>query len=298
MPFGRRCGAFTLIELLVVVGIIAILLAMLLPALQGARAQARTVVCSSNMRQLAIGWATYTADNRDTLPGSTNDYYDLTTGKQPTNHPGYPVNYNRYKSLDWLGTIGESGDQLGDVPSRGTLFPYVGRIEEVYKCPQDRLDVIDRGPFGNFANETKYSYTSPSMLSGAKPASLARTLWSDSYPASQSWTAWNQNTRSSLPWIMIEEHESEALAYVTDSAWGNVDSVAGRHNLRTTIGYIDGHAGPTRFQRAPVALTAWRVYYELADRRIVSAAYWYDKLGKPIRFDYLRGKQVNGVLGN
>ncbi len=299
MQTHRRQSAFTLIELLVVVAIISLLLSILLPSLAGARLQARTVICASNMRQLTLGWATYITDNRDTLPGSTNDYFNMNTGKQPVNHPGYPVDYNKYHSLDWLGTIGESGDQLDSVPSRGTIFPYVGKVEEVYKCPQDKLDVIDRGPFGNVANETKYSYTSPSLLSGAKPNSLRRTMWHDNFSSSVTWSDWSSAAHSTVPWILIEENEAEALAYVTDSAWGNVDSIAPRHSSeKTMVGFLDGHAQATKFQRSPVALTAWHVYYELIDRRIMTAAYWYDTLGKPIRFDYLRGKNVNGIVSN
>jgi prepilin-type N-terminal cleavage/methylation domain-containing protein len=58
----RRHG-FTLVELLVVIAIIALLLAVLMPALRGARDQARTMVCGSNMRQYGIGLVMYTNDN-------------------------------------------------------------------------------------------------------------------------------------------------------------------------------------------------------------------------------------------
>jgi len=68
----RKAG-FTLIELLVVVAIIAVLVSMLIPALQQARESSRRAVCSSNMRQVAVGSMYYADDNAGNLP--TVDYY-------------------------------------------------------------------------------------------------------------------------------------------------------------------------------------------------------------------------------
>ena len=81
---GARQGGFTLIELLVVIAIIAILAAMLLPALSRSRANAKRMVCLNHLKQLALATAIYVGENNDYYPSSN------ATNKWPQAiRPGY-----------------------------------------------------------------------------------------------------------------------------------------------------------------------------------------------------------------
>ena len=72
MPRPKRLRGFSLIELLVVISIVAVLIGLLLPTLQGARDAARRLVCLSNQRQIGIGFTAYTFDFKDHIPPMTS----------------------------------------------------------------------------------------------------------------------------------------------------------------------------------------------------------------------------------
>src|SRR4051812_10543066 len=100
MKFTMRRRAFTLVELLVVVGIIAVLIAILLPAMRGARESARGVACGSNLRQLYLAFVAYSNENKGRVPslkqyGSAEwDYYSYFW--KPLSGTGYLGNGETY----------------------------------------------------------------------------------------------------------------------------------------------------------------------------------------------------------
>jgi prepilin-type N-terminal cleavage/methylation domain-containing protein len=83
LPRTNRIHGFTLVELLVVIGIIALLIAMLLPALQKARFSAQLIQCSSQLRQVALASVMYANDNRGFLPPYRLNYGQGTTPLPP-----------------------------------------------------------------------------------------------------------------------------------------------------------------------------------------------------------------------
>src|SRR5450756_1690586 len=112
----RPTRGYTLIELLVVIAIIAILAALLLPALSTAKARAKATGCLSNMRQLALGWRMYADDYNGTLT------------------PNLPQPSNTTSWVTW--SRANPGTNQAAGIRQGRLFPYVLN-PAVYECPAD-----------------------------------------------------------------------------------------------------------------------------------------------------------------
>ena len=131
--FRSRRHGFTLIELLVVIAIIAILAALLLPALAKAKIKAQTVTCMNNFSQMMKACYIYTSDFNELFPPNPD-------AADPA-HPGY--NWVQGNVSGWMPNVAAGGSadagnpDLLRNPSQSVLIPYLGGNIGVFKCPAD-----------------------------------------------------------------------------------------------------------------------------------------------------------------
>ena len=217
-------GAFTLIELLVVIAIIAILAAMLLPALSKSKELATGARCQSNQKQLALAWVIYADDNNDLMVGGAN-FGGPDDWSDPPD-PGVFVGQTK--------TAATAAVQVGI--RKGKLFPYLKDVG-LYHCPGDQRN--KKMPGVGFGWDT---YTIAGGLNGEHTAIIIKKV--------------SQIMKPSTKYVFVERAEFRGWnmgSFLLDPFPGNykwIDVMAVWHNKKSTLGWADGHANTQRWRDA------------------------------------------------
>jgi prepilin-type N-terminal cleavage/methylation domain-containing protein len=131
----RRSRGFTLIELLVVIAIIAVLAALLLPALSKGKLKAQGIQCMNNHRQLCLAWRMYSDDNNERLLYASEDPRRQET-VAATWVTGWLQWWNPENPVNW--------DPNNDI-TKSPMWPYCGNNLSIWRCPADRSFVMVKG---------------------------------------------------------------------------------------------------------------------------------------------------------
>jgi prepilin-type N-terminal cleavage/methylation domain-containing protein/prepilin-type processing-associated H-X9-DG protein len=210
MKPARSGRGFTLIELLVVVAIIGLLLGILLPSLSRARAQARTVVCVSNIRQTAHAFFLY-AEDYGVIPGNVWHGEDL--------------------NLDWCGLANDNYRDHPDWYARpieaSVLWRYLGRVDSVMECPTEQREA-----------NTMFDYCVLSRMAGAR----TDLPWKMTYPKDPTHPRRSRYYFPALV-LLVEEHTRWYNEVYDDGFWSNLDQFSDRHDGAASVAYLDGSAG-------------------------------------------------------
>ncbi|MDB5302345.1 MAG: prepilin-type N-terminal cleavage/methylation domain [Phycisphaerales bacterium] len=223
---NRRSG-FTLVELLVVIGIIALLISILLPALQRAREQANATKCLSNIRQIGLAFLMYANENRQYFPATARS--------------------DDIRSEDW---VWWETNPRRDV-YQSAIAPYMGKFNEnLLRCPSDDVFTHTQGGQGQYLysyslNYLMDSFTGVFKLSQARKPS-EKIFMVDEDERTSNDGLWSPVTftgaTSTIPgfdWLSIRHDRQRILPDVVGGAAG---SPIPNPDRRGNAVFLDGHA--------------------------------------------------------
>jgi prepilin-type N-terminal cleavage/methylation domain-containing protein/prepilin-type processing-associated H-X9-DG protein len=242
----RRTG-FTLIELLVVIAIIAILAAMLLPALSRAKQKAHGISCMNNTKQIMLGWTMYAGDNKDYLPA--NDYPYLT----PLSSIPLPQRRNWVAGSMAIDIDAVRESILKD-PDVTQLAPYVPNVQ-IYRCPADKSTARGRPRIRSMSMNNAVGTRWYSAPAGAYGKMAVEGGWLPGvYNTGQTiWLTYGKLGSFTRPgpartWVLMDEHpdaiNDASMAVQVGNAAGEriVDFPASYHGGAGGMSFADGHS--------------------------------------------------------
>ncbi len=240
---------FTLIELLVVIAVIAVLMAILLPALQVAKKLATGAVCLSNHRNLLTGWIMY-ADDNDGVLMCNGACYDQADDRSPWVHRPKNIAGNNLSYNPAPATITNEDRYRG--LQQGTMWNYVKDVD-VYHCPGDNRRSTRQAPRDCFR-----SYSISYAFGELRAKDPDRNTGYRYYRKMQ-------EVRNAPRYYVFVEEEHNGSRYgeneggwhlpfgggtnylANPGSWTFYDPLASYHNKSSTFGFADGHAGRRRW---------------------------------------------------
>lgn len=242
----NRAAAFTLIELLVVIAVIAVLAAVLLPAVSRAKMTAQSISCINNLKQLEVCCHLYTTENDDYLP--LNKAGGFVAAPSGTNSPTTVQNIN-----SWCPGIAPLDVNTTNL-EQGVLFRY-NRSPAIYRCPSDQSTVVGH----------------PGLLRTRSYCMSIGINCPDASNSFQKFTQIDRPTPSNL-FVLIDTHEQDIWdgtfgIFSSDNWWADywLDLPADRHRQGANLSFADGHVEHWRWEAPKIFEAPWWPAYSEAD---------------------------------